>query len=414
MTRYRLLVCVLALLRPAYSLAQDGEVEASDYNDYFGDSPNPSREGPRSLGEARQQGRAYRLGQAGSVYRKPPREVHTVQEGDTLWDISDHYFGDPWHWPELWSYNPEITNPHWIYPLDQVRLSAEVLDQDQAVASTQQAVKAAPQATAANFQEPPQGLPTDLAPRVTVPRNLMGGGTVFLRDQGYLDDDEFKASGQIVAGGAENMLLSNSDIVYVHFKPGQKVLPGQQYTVFRAIYKWEREPREKGQLVRIHGTVLVHSFDPKKSMARGVISEASDPIERGMLVTLTDRRFDLVPPKPNTQNVVAHVIAAVQPRTLLSFGNVVFIDVGEGHGIVPGNRFFVVRRGDNWLDVLSRSPDQMGNIVPIPRYNKDDLPKEVVAELRVLKVRRHVTIALITRSDTDVFHGDTVEMRVGF
>jgi hypothetical protein len=74
----------------------------------------------------------------------------------------------------------------------------------------------------------------------------------------------------------------------------------------------------------------------------------------------------------------------------------------------------VVRKGDNWLDVLSRSPDQMGNIVPIPRYNKEDLPKEVIAELRVVKVRKRVTIALITRSDTDLFHGDTAEMRVGF
>jgi hypothetical protein len=56
----------------------------------------------------------------------------------------------------------------------------------------------------------------------------------------------------------------------------------------------------------------------------------------------------------------------------------------------------------------------MGNIMPIPRYKREDMPKEVVAELRVVKVRKKVTIALITRSDTDVFQGDTVEMRVGY
>jgi hypothetical protein len=415
MTRYRVFVCLLALLRPASSLAQDGEVEASDYSDYFGDSAKGAREGPHSLGEARKQGRAYRLGQSGSVYRQPHHEAHTVQEGDTLWDISDHYFGDPWHWPEIWSYNPEITNPHWIYPLDQVRLSADALDQDQAVAAAQQTGNGpAPKATAANFQEPHQGLATDLAPRVAVPRELMGGGTIFLRDTGYLDDDEIKASGQIVAGGAENMLLSNSDLVYVRFNKGQDVQPGQEYTAYRSIYQHERERAEKGQLVRIQGTLLIRSFDAKKSTARAVITETVDPIERGMPITLMDRRFDLVPPKPNEKNVVAHIIASIQPRTLLSFGNVVFLDVGAGHGIMPGNRFFVVRKGDNWLDVLSRSPDQMGNIVPIPRYNKEDLPKEVIAELRVVKVRKRVTIALITRSDTDLFHGDTAEMRVGF
>ena len=42
--------------------------------------------------------------------------------GDTLWDICFFYFNDPWQWPKIWSYNPQITNPHWIYPGDLVRL----------------------------------------------------------------------------------------------------------------------------------------------------------------------------------------------------------------------------------------------------------------------------------------------------
>ena len=50
----------------------------------------------------------------------PP--VHVVRKGDTLWDISWFYFSNAWEWPRVWSYNPEITNPHWIYPGDQVRL----------------------------------------------------------------------------------------------------------------------------------------------------------------------------------------------------------------------------------------------------------------------------------------------------
>jgi hypothetical protein len=113
--------------------------------------------------------------------------------------------------------------------------------------------------------------------------------------------------------------------------------------------------------------------------------------------------------------VVAHIIGSTQPRTLLAYGNVVFLDTkGHNQGIVPGNRFFVIRRGDNWQDVLTRPSDQMGNLLPIPKYSKDELPKEVVAEMRVLKVRKNVVIAMITRSDTDVFQGDTVEMRVGY
>ena len=47
---------------------------------------------------------------------------HTVKEGDTLWDITQTYYGDPYRWPQVWSYNPEITNPHWIYPDATVQL----------------------------------------------------------------------------------------------------------------------------------------------------------------------------------------------------------------------------------------------------------------------------------------------------
>jgi len=43
-------------------------------------------------------------------------EEHTVVPGDTLWDLCAKYLNNPWYWPRVWSYNPEISNPHWIYP----------------------------------------------------------------------------------------------------------------------------------------------------------------------------------------------------------------------------------------------------------------------------------------------------------
>lgn len=412
MKRFQLLLCALALAAPLRSDAQEaGDVEASDYSDYFGDSSGEGAEGPHSLGEARKQGRAYRIGQQGSVYRRPARDIHTVHEGDTLWEISERYFGDPWHWPELWSYNPEITNPHWIYPLDQVRLAAGAAEPEQLAAAS---VTTSADKKPGEFREPKQGLATDLAPRVTVPGKLLQGDTVFLRDEAYLDDDDIKESGKILAASEEQMLLSNSDMLYVRFNKGANVSVGSSYTVYLPISEWNREVGETGRLVRIQGTLLINSFDPQKSVARAVVTETIDPIERGMPVTLMDRRFILERPKPNQANVVARIIGSAQPRRLLAYGNVVFLDAGNHKGIVPGNRFFVIRRGDSWQDALTRSTKQMGNLLAVPKYDKNDLPKEVVAEMRVLKVREKVVIAVITRSDTDVFQGDTVEMRVGY
>lgn len=47
---------------------------------------------------------------------------HVVVKGDTLWDISETFLADPWLWPKVWQANPDIANPHLIYPGDVVAL----------------------------------------------------------------------------------------------------------------------------------------------------------------------------------------------------------------------------------------------------------------------------------------------------
>ncbi|MBF0432290.1 MAG: LysM peptidoglycan-binding domain-containing protein, partial [Fibrobacteria bacterium] len=50
------------------------------------------------------------------------KDIHTVIKGDTLWDISATHRGDPFKWPDIWQLNPQIENPHLIYPGDEVTL----------------------------------------------------------------------------------------------------------------------------------------------------------------------------------------------------------------------------------------------------------------------------------------------------
>ncbi|MCS6798748.1 MAG: LysM peptidoglycan-binding domain-containing protein [Myxococcota bacterium] len=349
--------------------------------------------GAATIDEGRVTGQGIRIG--GGVV--PPRavpDVHTVRPGDTLWDITGMYFGDPWQWPRLWSYNPEITNPHWIYPLDRVRLRPA--GETQAAATT----------------APASSTPPSRAPRwVPAP----GAGVVYLRDQGYLDAEALRTSGVIVGAPEEQMLLGPSDEVYVRLERDARAAPGMELTVFRAMQPEEREPEEQGTLVRIFGTIRLTGHDPRRRWWRAVITEALDPIERNFRVAAIERRFELVPPVPNERELRGRVVASLRPLRMAGDHQVVFVNLGSNHGVRPGNRMFVVRRGDPWRQSLESDEERFGATVPTQEQPpQEDYPEEVIAEARVVSVRPRSAGLVVTRSTYEVVVGDAVRARRGY
>lgn len=346
-------------------------------------------------------GSSAMLGQGGAM-RVPP--FHNVRRGDTLWDLSSHYYGNPWNWPKVWSYNPQVSNPHWIYPGDQLRMkrSGDIRE-------------------SSSLGGPGGGGITDR--RSAVPRD-----TVFLRSGGYIDDPQKQTWGELVGAREDQMLLSEGNHVYLQMKKKADVQVGQVLTIFQPVRRPAKvagSRRPPGQIVAIKGSVRIDQWNPKTKVARGQIVESVDAIERGAKIGDVGRRFDIVPPKPSKVDRWARILTSIYPHEVVGQGQVVFIDRGTEDGLSAGNRLFVVSKGDVWRSSLKtaarsarerlrmESPDRVPVEATPLKGNEKQFPEEIIGELRILRAHKYSAVALVTVSHRELVPGDRAVARKG-
>lgn len=80
-----------------------------------------------------------------------------------------------------------------------------------------------------------------------------------------------------------------------------------------------------------------------------------------------------------------------------------FIDLGKSDGVVPGNRFFVTRRGDGYQPLLASGP-----------IDDRRFPREIIAEILVIDTRQQLATGLVIHSNHEARVGDRVEARKGY
>ena len=336
-------------------------------------------------------------------------DIHLVRRGDTLWDLCNHYFQNPWAWPKVWSYNPQIANPHWIYPGDQVRLTNATGGQALSLAKRKSSTIG--------------GAGALVNRRPLVPRD-----TVFLRDQGYLGDPKRDVWGELVGSDEEQMMLAEGNHVVLIFRPGVTVSKGQELTVFNHVRQPEHVDGARtppGEIVAVQGTVKVLEFNPDTRMAKAILTESVDVIERGAKVGPVGRRFDIVPPIKTDTRVAARVLTSLYPNVYIVRDQLAFLDRGSEDGLQAGTNLYVVRKGDTWRDSLtSHSPfdrtrmlihssESAGAEETPTDGDEAKFPEDTVAEIRVLRAEKYSSIAIVTQSKRELVAGDLAVTRPG-
>jgi hypothetical protein len=326
-----------------------------------------------------------------------PKQVHTVTGGDTLWDLSKQYLGNPWYWPKVWSYNPEISNPHWIYPGNHIRFfpSGE---------EGPSRIEAGPVGESSS----PDAIEVGNEPGVRVSGHIgyRAKGAIRIARPSFMTRGEVEEAGTIKASAGESLMLSYPQTVYVSFPKKDAVKVGDTYPIFRpgpeVIHPVTQV--QYGHLIQVVGSLRVIRLS--EGMATAEISPGTpDEVRRGDRVGPPGEQLVLtVAARPNPRLLKGYVIGAmVTYLTIFGEHQVLMIDQGSGQGVQPGNTFSVVRRHDPAVNVQAF-------LFPAKAIDPE-LPSEDVASCMVIDVKEGSSMCVLIRSMREVVYGDRVEMR---
>ena len=360
---------------------------------------------------------ADRLEGAAAVESAPPPgarasgeavpESYVIQRGDTLWDLSGRYLDSPWYWPKLWSYNPQVENPHWIYPGNPLRLAPAGAQAparvDFIVVDDAAPPKELDDLTRGNLDRAEMIGDEDT---VTVggPYTVGGmraRGPAVLRNS-FVTSNQLDASGKVVAAFEERMILTTGDRIYGRFQDPSAVKVGQKFSIYRTEGRIVHPVthRAVGWKTVILGTARVTAVEPGKA-ASLVITYVNDGIERGdMIGPSVEQAQKPLFVRPNRSALDGYIIG-VQPAIVTGAAefNVVYLDRGKADGVEVGNTFEVVRSGDPFKEPIDRP------------LNTPGLPREVIGHVVVFDAQETASSAYVRRSILELLVGDHVEMR---
>jgi len=330
-----------------------------------------------------------------------PGTTHTVVPGDTLWDLSQHYLGSPWYWPKVWSYNPQIANPHWIYPGNQVRFFTGTGEEPAGeVESIEPGTGTQGEGDIAVLEQVEDNTVSMVGPKPYEPQ-----GHERLPREGFVTDKELDGAGVLAHSFAETDMLVTGDIVYLTFKDRKAVVVGKNYLIFRPDRKVydPRTARLVGYLTSLVGQARVLENN-NPYYARGVISFSFDAMFRGDRVGPAGEPMVLTisqVPNTNPADLEGVVVANLNPYiTVNGERSQVVVNLGSASGVQQGNTFTIIRQADPYNQWVS------------PAENQDPhLPAEVVGQCIAAEVKEHASTCMLIRTAREIVFGDRIVLR---
>lgn len=273
-------------------------------------------------------------------------ETYVVKKGDTLWDISGVYLREPWRWPELWDVNPQINNPHLIYPGDELYLVWEN-GKPRLRMRRGKNVK---------LQPSMRVTPLNLAIPV-IPLDQIGP---WLQGHRILDADALNNSAYVVAGDQEHLISAPGDRVF-----GRGFFPDDEraYAIFRAAdpYIDPLTGELLGYQAQDIGNARLLSSNRQEVTELEITRVTEEVRIADRLLPLEERILDATfhPRAPEVELEDALMIAVDGGVTQIGEMSIVVLNKGKRDGLEIGHVLAVYQAGQLIFDKVAQNNVQL-------------------------------------------------------
>jgi hypothetical protein len=320
-------------------------------------------------------------------------EEYVVKPGDTLWDISQVFLRDAWYWPEIWHVNPQVQNPHLIYPGDVLRLV--YVDGQPRVTLAERA-----QGGSGAKRLSPQVRRSPLSQAITaIPYDVIAS---FMGRPTLLDKDQVRTAPYLVAMRDGHLIGGVGNEVYAR-GIGEAAVESR-YSIIHIEEKLV-DPDNNNLLgytgIYVGSGPVMTAGDPAKLLLTETNREALQGDK--LFAESVDVNVDFVPHAPGSQ--VDAAVIAIKSHTVLGQYQVVALNRGSSDGLEPGHVLAVYQAGESVRDTYSKGGLAAGS--GINKLGKRvQLPDERAGEIMIFKAFENMSYALVMEATREISQGD--------
>ena len=308
--------------------------------------------------------------------------IYVIKQGDTLWGLSERFIKDPKYWPDMWSKNGQVTNPHLIYPGQKLRIfpdRLELVPREQTPVATAGGQKAAPAAAVGAAMA-----------EVAAERSYPVRGT-----EGFLMENDTRPAGSVIGIHNSRIIAGDDDIVYTDIGREHGVKGGEKFAIFRRDVTVSHPATNEIMGAKVIPLGTLQLTDIEKTTSRAIITRTYQEIAPGSyLFPLREQRRRDVALKMPVRSLKGVIIESYTGSNIVANGDIVYIDLGSSQGAEAGNLLYVVR------DVPIDQKFSEGRV--------DRLPQELIGALVILEPGRRTSMALVVKSIDAIYKGDRI------